>query len=89
MKNSQVVKAFAAGRPAAGGNLRTDGKNLWSYQLKIAALTPKGKVVVGDFTAPGGDFHSVTTSRHVSLTKTVADLVMLPELFSELFSRTR
>lgn len=85
MKNSQVVKAFATGRPAAAGNLTTDGQSLWSYRLKIAARSPKGKVVVGDFTAPGGAFHSVTTSKHVSLAKTVADTVMLPELFSELF----
>jgi hypothetical protein len=86
MKNSQVVKAFAAGRRAGGGNLTTDGQSLWSYRLKIAARSPKG-IVVGNFTAPGGGFYSVTTSKHVSLARAVADTVMLPELFSELFGR--
>ena len=86
MKNSQVVEAFATGRPAAAGNLTTDGQSLWSYHLKIAARSPKG-IVVGDFTAGGGGFYSMTTSRHVSLARAVADTVMLPELFCELFGR--
>ena len=35
MRNSQVVRHFAAGRRAAAGNLQTDGRSLWSYDLKI------------------------------------------------------
>ena len=85
MRNSQVVRHFAAGRRAAAGNLQTDGRSLWSYDLKIAQRTPEG-VVVGDFTAPGGDFHSVTTSRHVSMAKREAHTIMLPELFTDLYS---
>jgi len=85
MRNSQVVLRFAAGRRAAAGNLHTDGRSLWSYELKIAQRTPQG-IVVGDFTAPGGDFYSVTTSKHVGMAKREAHTVMLPELFTELFS---
>ena len=85
MRNSQVVRHFTAGRRAAAGNLQTDGRSLWSYDLKIAQRTPEG-IVVGDFTAPGGDFHSVTTSRHVSMAKREAHTIMLPELFTDLYS---
>ena len=64
MKNQDVVRSFAWGKRAAAANLQTDGRSLWSYNLKIAQRTPEG-IVVGDFTAPGGDFHSMTTSKHV------------------------
>ena len=85
MRNQDVIRSFAWGEPAAAGNLQTDGRSLWSYDLKIAQRTPEG-VVVGDFTAPGGDFHSVTTSKHVGMAKREAHTIMLPELFTDLYS---
>ena len=45
---------------------------LYSYSLKIGARTPTGSLVVADFTAPAGGFHSMTTSQHVNLAKTHA-----------------
>ena len=57
IRNDSVVRAFAAGRAARSGRLRTDGRSLWSYDLKIAERTLAG-VVVGNFTSPGGEFHS-------------------------------
>ena len=80
-----IPKAFANGRRAHAGNLYTDGRSLWSYDLKIAQRTPEG-IVVGDFTTQGGCYYSVTTSKHVGYTKRIADTIMLPEIFSELFS---
>ena len=88
MRNQDVIRSFAWGKRAAAGNLQTDGRSLWSYNLKIAQLTPDG-VVVGDFTSPGGGFHSVTTSKHVALAKREAHTIMLPELFAELFTDSR
>lgn len=85
MRNDQVVSAFSRGEAASAGRLRTDGRSLWSYRLKIAEKT-LGGVVVGDYTSPGGGFRSQTTSKHVNLAKRVADTVMLPELFEGLFS---
>ena len=85
MKNQDVVRSFAWGKRAAAANLQTDGRSLWSYNLKIAQRTPEG-IVVGDFTAPGGDFHSMTTSKHVGMAKREAHTIMLPELFTELFT---
>lgn len=85
MRNKDVINAFAAGRRAGTAHLLTDGRSLWSYNLKIAQRTPEG-IVVGDFTAPGGDFHSMTTSKHVGMAKREAHTIMLPELFTELFT---
>ena len=45
MKNQDVVRSFAWGKRAAAGNLHTDGRSLWSYDLKIAQRTPEGVVV--------------------------------------------
>ena len=84
MRNKDVISAFAWGKRAAAANLHTDGRSLWSYDLKIAQRTPEG-IVVGDYTAPGGGFCSMTTSKHVSMAKREAHTIMLPELFEELF----
>ena len=85
MRNKDVIRSFAWGKRAAAGNLQTDGRSLWSYNLKIAQRTPEG-VVVGDFTAPGGGFYSVTTSKHGGMAKREAHTIMLPELFNDLYS---
>ena len=85
MRNQDVIRSFAWGKRAAAGNLQTDGRSLWSYNLKIAQRTPEG-VVVGDFTAPGGGFYSMTTSKHVGMAKREAHTIMLPELFTDLYS---
>jgi hypothetical protein len=37
---------------------------------------------VGDFTAPGGEFHSMTTSCHVNGAKVGASLVMHPRVWA-------
>ena len=84
MRNDAVVSAFSRGQRARAGALRTDGRSLWSYDLKIAEKTLAG-IVVADFTSPGGHFVSMTTSKHVGLAKRVADTVMLPELFESIF----
>jgi hypothetical protein len=84
MRNDAVVRAFSRGQRGAAGALHTDGRSLWSYDLKIAERT-LGGIVVADFTSPGGHFVSMTTSKHVGLAKRVADTVMLPELFESIF----
>ena len=85
MRNNQVIQAFSKGNKARSWNknLRTDGTNLWSYNKKIAHRTRAGVVVVGDFTAPGGDFSSVTTSGHVNRAKGVAHHVFHPRIFND------
>ena len=83
VKNDKVVAAFARGERAIShtGNLSSDGRELLSYGAKIAHRTSGGLVVVGDFTSPGGCFHSVTTSTHVNKAKRHANEVMHPTVF--------
>lgn len=61
-RNSRVILAWLDGLPATSwtGNLRTDGKRLWSYNVMIGYGT-----TVFNYTAPAGYFQSMTTSRHV------------------------
>ena len=64
--NRDVVRAWALGRSAEAGNLRTDGYFLWSYKL-IIGTSELGKEVL-QFTAKGDrNFYSITTSTHVGL----------------------
>tara|TARA_B110000211_G_scaffold230872_1_gene291297 strand:- start:522 stop:803 length:282 start_codon:yes stop_codon:yes gene_type:complete len=58
----------------------TDGKNLFSYNLRIGTTTTEGKKIVFDFTSPAGHFTSMTTSQHVGLAKPHADTVMSPSI---------
>jgi len=74
MRNDQVAKAWANGRPAKAGNLSTDGVSLWSYSLQIGETMLSGHKVVYDYTSGGSHgFRSQTTSCHVGLAKRVAN----------------
>ena len=66
-RNEQVIDSWIRGEAADShtGTLHTDGVNLYSFNLRIGYRAKSGATVVGDFTSPGGDFRSVTTSCHV------------------------
>jgi hypothetical protein len=85
MNNSQVLKAFAAGRAGSSSNgaFSTDGKSLYSYRLRIA--THMGaEIAVGDYTA-SGSYYSQTTSKHVGYARSLPSAtVMVPELFEKI-----
>ena len=71
--NDEVAQAWLEGREAVShtGNLRTDGKVIFSYQLQIGD-TSCGKKIVRDYTARGSyGFRSQTTSCHVGLLRWV------------------
>ena len=80
MRNQDVIRSFAWGKRAAAGNLQTDGRSLWSYNLKIAQLTPDG-VVVGDFTSPGGGFPWVNLFHFVSIAQKSAKKQKPPHMW--------
>ncbi len=69
MTNKEVVQAFMNGKPGMSGRMRTDGKLLYSYNLKIGwtAGINKDQKLVYDYTARNNAFLSVTTSKHVRL----------------------
>ena len=74
LSNAKVLNAWRNGRSAKNGrgSLRTENGELFSYSLLIGK-TLGGLRHVGDYTADGGKFVSMTTSRHVNLAKRWAD----------------
>ena len=83
VRNEQVIDAWTRGVKADSHTcaLRTDCVNLYSYNLRIGYRARSGTTVVGDFTSPGGDFRSMTTSQHVGKVRWRADHVMHPTVF--------
>ena len=83
LKNQQVIEAWQHGQRAANhrGTLQcySDG-TLYSYGLHIGQRTPSGVCIVGDYTAPGGGFKSVTTSCHVGRAKRVQGVTVMHPL---------
>jgi hypothetical protein len=76
--NGDVPRYWARGQPAQGyGHLRTDGQDLYSYDLKIGYTRPNGEKVLEQFTMKG-DYRSHTTSRHVCKARHHADRVTMP-----------
>ena len=78
MKNAHAIYCWQGGRANASGNLTSDGRNLYSYQLRIGFTLDDGRLAVIDYTAPAGHFKSVTTSGHANAAKRVASVVVLP-----------
>ena len=69
MTNEQVVQYWLGGRPASstnGGQLHTDGRRLYSYQLLIASRHDGAVVIEVPFT-------SSTTSKHIGLAMKMAE----------------
>jgi len=77
--NREVARAWRNGQIAASGHLATDGKNLYSYKLKIGYTDENGMKVVLDYTAKGGRYISITTSTHVGIAKKYADKIAPPK----------
>ena len=77
MTNELVAKAWSNNLIASTQNLRTDGSNLYSYNLLIG-YTENGKKIAVNHTAAGGSFYSMTTSKHVSYAKRVSDVIETP-----------
>ena len=83
MRNELVIDAWTRGVAATNhtNTLRTDGVNLYSYNLRIGYRARSGSTVVVDYTSPGGDFRSMTTSCHVGKVRGIAGHVMHPTVF--------
>ena len=72
MCNHEVVNNWAQGNEGFTRALRTDGNNLYSYNLRIGITGPDSEKIVFDFTSGGGKFMSQTTSTHVGLARQYA-----------------
>ena len=78
LKNHEVARLWSQqSRPAKNhnGSFRSDGMNLYSYNLLIGETTSRGEKLIYDYTA-NGDFYSITTSRHVGYGKYYADIIV-------------
>ena len=78
IRNDDVVDCWKRGFRGQNRNMTTDGNNLFSYSLKIGYTDDKGQKVALDYTAPTGNFYSRTTSKHVSLAKSVTKIIEEP-----------
>ena len=83
LRNELVLEKWKEGEMATShtGALSTDGTNLFSYKLKIGHRSRSGVTIIGDFTSPGGEWTSMTTSCHVGKARAIADHVMHPAVF--------
>lgn len=83
LSNAKILNAWRNGRKAKNGrgSLWTQNGELFSYNLMIGK-TIDGLRHVGDYTADGGSFVSMTTSRHVNLAKRWADEIEFVSTFA-------
>ena len=83
LRNELVLEKWKDGKSASShtGALSTNGTSLFSYGLKIGHRSRSGTTIVGDFTSPGGQFTSMTTSCHVGKARHIANHVMHPAVF--------
>lgn len=64
-----------------GNTMRTDGNDLYSYNLLIGFTTQSGKKILLDYTGAAGHFQSMTTStKHISPARHIAHEVMNPSV---------
>lgn len=77
MKNAEVAQKWSKGLSCKTKNYSTDGRDLYSYALRIGTTLATGEKIVYDFT--GAHRYSNTTTRHVSYARRVADMVVDPE----------
>ena len=84
LRNDLVLEKWRNGQSANShtGALHTNGTSLFSYHLKIGHRAKSGATILGDFTSPGGGYHSQTTSGHVGKDRRVADHMMHPVVFN-------
>ena len=75
MCNAEVVNNWMRTRDGFTRSLRTDGSNLYSYNLRIGITGPDGEKILFSFDKGGGKFVSQTTSTHVGLAARHADTI--------------
>ena len=83
VNNEQVITNWLRSHKAVNGtkSFRTNGNDLYSYNLLIGFTTIGNKKVLLDYTARSGYFMSQTTSgKHISPARSRADVVMSPSL---------
>lgn len=70
-----VALAWKEGRTMNLPHFRTDGREAWSYNLKIGDTDLRGRKILYNYTRDGGHFVSSTTSMHVGCLSRHADQI--------------
>lgn len=76
MKNSDVAAAWYYGKEAESGTIRSDGRAIFSYAMKIGEINDRGDRICFDRRIAGC---SKTTSRHIALVSLVANKTVNPD----------
>ena len=82
--NNSVIHSWIRGYSADNGRstLHTDGRNLYSYKLRIGYTGENGRKIVFLYNAKNDNFKSSTTSKHVSIASRQADESISPSIES-------
>lgn len=75
MKNSDVIKAWYYGKKGISKSLLSDGKDLWSFALRIGITGETGDKICLDHRITGT---SKTTANHIALCSKVANMTVNP-----------
>ena len=76
--NENIAYYWRKGQAASNGRMcyTTDGRDLYSYKLKIGTTNAQGEKILFDYTA----FYSQTTSCHVGKSRLYADWIQVNDV---------
>ena len=80
--NENIAYYWRKGQAASNGRMcyTTDGRDLYSYKLKIGTTNEQGEKILFDYTANGIRYYSQTTSCHVGKSRQYADWIQVNEV---------
>ena len=84
VRNRSVASLWAKGLKASNhrGNFYTDGKDLYSYNLRVGTTSKSGQKVLFDYSGPWGV--SQTTSNHVGAARSYGPILTINPDFAHL-----
>ena len=74
--NDVVLWNWVNGKPFKSLSMYTNGKDLYSYKLKIGYTDGSNEKILKDYTAKAHGFYSQTTSTHVNKARKYADEII-------------
>ena len=80
--NENIAYYWSTGKAAQNhnGSFTTDGKDLYSYRLKIGTTNEQNEKVLFDYTSGGIRYYSQTTSCHVGKARLAADWIQVNDV---------
>ena len=80
--NDNIPYYWSKGKAAKNGTgaYSTDGKDLYSYALKIGTTNDQGEKILFDYTSGGMGYYSQTTSCHVGKARPAAHWIQINDV---------